>query len=122
MTDRLRKSLKTARHCPGFLCLIAISGLWVGSGASDIRAQETNEPEPGQVMLLDEDKETLEARDAAVPGTLILPEAPGEDTKGEKCMTVCARWGEDCLLINKGRGGMERKCRRTCKQFAEECF
>lgn len=81
---------------------------------------EIESPESTQILLLGEDK-PLETKDA-LPGTFILPEAPGQDTKGEKCMTVCARWGEDCLLINKGVGGMERKCRRTCKQFAEECF
>ncbi len=78
-------------------------------------------PESGEILLLDDDK-SLESKDANPTGTYILPEAPGQDNKREKCMTVCARWGEDCLLINKGVGGMERKCRRTCKQFAEECF
>lgn len=78
-------------------------------------------PESAEILLLGEDK-PLESKDALPAGTYILPEAPGQDNKGEKCMTVCARWGEDCLLINKGAGGMERKCRRTCKQFAEECF
>ncbi|OGT82971.1 MAG: hypothetical protein A3H91_02370 [Gammaproteobacteria bacterium RIFCSPLOWO2_02_FULL_61_13] len=78
-------------------------------------------PDSAQILLLEEDK-PLETQEAVPAGTYILPEAPGQDNKGEKCMTVCARWGEDCLLINKGAGGMERKCRRTCKQFAEECF
>ena len=59
-----------------------------------------------------------------LPGELLLPESvqPVQDGREKQCMTVCARWGEDCMLINKGAGGMERKCRRTCQQFAEECF
>lgn len=77
-------------------------------------------PEGGPIIIQGEDK-TLETRDA-MQGTFILPETASQDAKREKCMTVCARWGEDCLLINRGAGGMERKCRRTCKQFAEECF
>ena len=82
-------------------------------------------PDSPQILLHVEDKppETAESKDALpAAGTYILPEAPGPGTEGKKCMTVCARWGEDCLLINKGAGGMQRKCRRTCKQFSEECF
>ena len=54
-------------------------------------------------------------------GTLVLP--PGYQTekaenKEKKCMTVCSRWGETCVFdVNRGR-----KCRRTCKEFTEECF
>jgi hypothetical protein len=60
-----------------------------------------------------------------LPGELVLPEEMRGDDSGEEkkqCMTVCARWGEECILVNRGAGGMERKCRRTCQQFAEECF
>ncbi|MEX2525437.1 MAG: hypothetical protein WD750_10810 [Gammaproteobacteria bacterium] len=57
------------------------------------------------------------------PGTLVLPDQKKETGQGKKkCMTVCARWGEECAYINRGAGGMTRKCRRTCKQFTEECF
>jgi len=57
-------------------------------------------------------------------GELIIPDDMTRDTGAEKkqCMTVCARWGDECVLVNKGAGGMERKCRRTCQQFGEECF
>lgn len=58
-----------------------------------------------------------------MPGELVMPAgAQGERKEEKQCMTVCARWGEECILINKGAGGMERRCRRTCQQFAEECF
>lgn len=53
-------------------------------------------------------------------GSLLLPidsrNKNEKDTK--KCMTVCLRWGEDCI-IDPARG---RQCRRTCKEFGEECF
>lgn len=52
-------------------------------------------------------------------GTLVLPiNAEQEKNQTKKCMTVCSRWGEDCM-IDPIRG---RKCRRTCKEFSEECF
>ena len=59
------------------------------------------------------------------PGSLVLPDeskVPEENTGEKKCMTVCARWGEECQYINRGAGGLSKKCRRACKQFTEECF
>ncbi len=51
-------------------------------------------------------------------GELVLPgETDGEEAK--KCLTVCEKWGEDCI-INPRTGN--RKCRRVCKEFGEECF
>ena len=41
----------------------------------------------------------------------------GKDEK--KCMTICKKWGEDCI-INPRTG--TRDCRRMCKEFGEECF
>lgn len=71
----------------------------------------------------DQDKNRQDRDDPPLPGELVLPVDAERNDRGEKqCMTVCARWGEECILINKGAGGMERKCRRTCQQFAEECF
>jgi hypothetical protein len=52
-------------------------------------------------------------------GSLILPAAADEDKSEKKCMTVCQRWGEDCMIDSR-RG--VRKCRRTCKEFGQECF
>ena len=70
------------------------------------------------------DEQKTEAAAQPQPGELVIPEEMTADPGAEKkqCMTVCARWGEECILVNKGAGGMERKCRRTCQQFAEECF
>lgn len=54
-------------------------------------------------------------------GTLLMPSDTGkkdDNKEGKKCMTVCNRWGQDCI-IDPARG---RQCRRTCKEFGEECF
>ena len=52
-------------------------------------------------------------------GSLIMPGDDSGATGEKKCMTICEKWGEDCV-INPRTG--TRKCRRTCKQFGEECF
>ena len=52
-------------------------------------------------------------------GSLVLPVAVDEEKSEKKCMTVCQRWGQECM-IDSTRG--VRKCRRTCKEFGQECF
>lgn len=52
-------------------------------------------------------------------GELVLPEGYTDETKEKQCLTVCERWGEDCI-INSRTGG--RNCRRVCKSLAEQCF
>ena len=52
-------------------------------------------------------------------GTLVMPAATTDEKNEKKCMTVCQRWGEDCMMDSR-RG--VRKCRRTCKEFGQECF
>ena len=59
-------------------------------------------------------------------GDLLLPEGynymQGDKTVEEKkCITVCNKWGEDCI-INPSRNSGTRKCRRVCKSFADRCF
>lgn len=58
-------------------------------------------------------------------GELVLPN-DYNNPDDKKCLTVCKKWGKDCILRQKGSevtgGGYERKCRRVCKSFAEECF
>ena len=51
-------------------------------------------------------------------GSLVIPGAD-EDKKEKKCLNVCKKWGENCI-INPRTGN--RDCRRTCKEFGEECF
>lgn len=53
-----------------------------------------------------------------IDGELLLPD-DYKNAEEKKCLTVCERWGEDCI-INPRTGS--RKCRRVCKSFAEECF
>lgn len=56
-------------------------------------------------------------------GNLLFPSANDPNNReGKKCMTVCARWGEECTFTDRGAGGTTRDCRRTCQQFTEECF
>jgi hypothetical protein len=98
--------------------LPAMAALALGEGNAGAGTLEVESPESARILLPEEQKQSPEA----LPGSYILPEAPGSERKPDKCMTVCARWGEECIIVNKGPGGMQRKCRRTCKQFAEECF
>jgi hypothetical protein len=51
-------------------------------------------------------------------GSLVIP-GEEENQKEKKCLNVCKKWGENCV-INPRTGG--RDCRRTCKEFGEECF
>lgn len=51
-------------------------------------------------------------------GTVVIPANAEKDKSEKKCMTVCQRWGQECMYDNN-RG---RKCRRTCKEFGQECF
>jgi len=64
--------------------------------------------------------EPMRGREAPENGALLLPERrDADETRNEKqCMTVCNRWGEDCIY-DPQRG---RQCRRTCKDFEEQCF
>ena len=52
------------------------------------------------------------------PGSLVIP-GEESDKVDKKCLTVCKKWGEDCI-INPRTGA--RNCRRTCKDFGKECF
>ena len=75
---------------------------------------------PGRVQHLAETAKETASQPAAPPpesGSLVIP--GDEDQKEKKCLTICKRWGEDCI-INPRTGN--RDCRRTCKEFGEECF
>lgn len=64
------------------------------------------------------EEETNDRSVKPIDGQLILPDDYNR-AEEKKCMTVCERWGEDCI-INPRTGS--RKCRRVCKSFTEECF
>jgi len=56
-------------------------------------------------------------------GNQIFPDTNDRNEReGRKCMTVCAKWGEECTYTDRGAAGTTRDCRRTCQQFTEECF
>lgn len=57
--------------------------------------------------------------------TLVTPARDENSSKRDehsRCMTVCARWGQECTTSDSGPGGQTRKCRRACQQLTEECF
>ena len=95
-------------------------------GAASIAQQSTyapagthDEPSPPALVLEYENGDT-EIR----PETPILQfTAPREQIReSRRCMTVCSRWGEDCVMLNPGTDLVSKKCVRTCKSFAEECL
>ena len=51
--------------------------------------------------------------------TTETPADKAPDKAEKKCLTVCERWGEDCM-INPRTGS--RNCRRVCKELGQECF
>jgi hypothetical protein len=60
---------------------------------------------------------------APAPGNQLFPGTnERNEREGKNCMTVCARWGEECTYTDRGKSGTTRDCRRTCQQFTEECF
>jgi hypothetical protein len=59
-----------------------------------------------------------EAKSDYSSGKIVLP-GETDGNEGKKCLTVCEKWGEDCI-INPRTGS--RKCRRICKEFGQECF
>ena len=64
-------------------------------------------------------EEEIDARSVKpLDGALVLPDDYYR-AEEKKCLTVCDRWGEDCIL-NPSTGS--RKCRRVCKSFAEQWF
>lgn len=82
----------------------------------------------GTVIRADDTGSDQGGDSGPLPGQLIVPgsqqpsQDQNQDKKGKQCMTTCAQWGEECMLVNQGAGGMQRRCRRVCKQFTEECF
>ena len=68
-----------------------------------------------------------QANKQPLPGQLVVPGSPQQgqgdkNKKGKQCVTVCAQWGQECILVNQGAGGLQRRCRHVCKQFTEECY
>ena len=77
---------------------------------------DNNFPWSEQLMLVAENTEGTNTEPE--PGSLVIP-GEDQDKADKKCLTVCKKWGEDCI-INPRTGA--RNCRRTCKDFGKECF
>jgi len=52
-------------------------------------------------------------------GDLVIPGTQEIKAKEKQCVTVCDKWGENCI-INPRTG--QRNCRRMCKSFGQECI
>ena len=93
---------------------------WINHLPLSLNSQK-QEQIPDRVQRLAEaTKETPSQSPAPQPesGSLVIP-GEEQDQKEKKCLTICKKWGEDCI-INPRTGN--RDCRRTCKEFGEECF
>lgn len=109
-------------------CILLIGMLLVGTPAmaahhqfilndAAVSSDSLSLPQMPALMIAEADQEDVD------PGQAEILESINEADKSEdgkkKCMMVCERWGEDCV-INPRTG--TRKCRRTCKQLTQECF
>ena len=84
-----------------------------------------NDSIAGILLLAENSEESLygaqpEERESGVrSGDLVIPGAKENEGKEKQCVTVCDKWGKDCI-INPRTGA--RKCRRMCKSFGKECI
>ena len=75
---------------------------------------------PAPTIVLD--IESTDVQPERETATLRIQTANPEYREDRRCMTVCSRWGEDCVMLNSGSNLVTKKCVRTCKSFAEECL
>ena len=101
--------------CPFALATNFVPGHILQSG-DVLVISGSNIPLPGSLFLLAEN--TQDTKTEPEPGALVIP-GEESDKVDKKCLTVCKKWGEDCI-INPRTGA--RNCRRTCKDFGKECF
>ena len=73
-------------------------------------------------LVLALEYENSEPQSGPEPASLQLPAANEENRNDRRCMTVCSRWGEDCVMLSPAADVLAKKCVRTCKTFAEECL
>ena len=115
---------------PKFLvfCITIFCTIQVGAVTDENGIYETQRFEMSGIFDLDESllkyqvlAENESESSAAVqpsPGNLVIPAASEDKAKEKNCVTVCDKWGRDCI-INPKTG--QRKCRRMCKSFGQEC-
>ncbi len=86
---------------------------------------------PNMLLAAESDQTIVKPSD----GPLRLPDGYKKSDQEKRCMTICKRWGKECIVAGgsgsiavdgqgnvSGSGGGSRKCRRVCKSFGEECF
>ena len=85
----------------------------------DWSSNSTSMAQQSDVFILAESENFNADDEKPRSGSLVMPAVADDDNSEKKCMTVCQRWGQECM-IDTTRG--VRKCRRTCKEFGQECF
>lgn len=95
-----------------------------GNGAYETQKFEVTEISNHDVSLLESQVFVLaenesESDSGQRSGELVIPGTSEAQDKEKKCVTVCDKWGQDCI-INPVTG--QRKCRRMCKLFGQECI
>ena len=112
-----------------------IIGIFLGLFCSTVQALSASDPDstlawvqheplllvgqmPARVQVLADFAEDTTPQSEPESGSLVIP-GEENDQKDKKCLTICKKWGENCI-INPRTGS--RDCRRTCKEFGEECF
>jgi len=121
---QIAKSRKIPSLYCVFILLLSISPVTFSAHATFDGLDNSISMAPQSVwqsdVLILAETENLDADDEQPrSGSLLLPAAADEEKREKKCMTVCQRWGQACM-IDTTRG--VRKCRRTCKEFGQECF
>lgn len=92
----------------------AVSSENYAYGTQETFTQNSN---PVETLLLAENNE--DSKSDVQSGELVIPGANDTSENKKQCVTVCDKWGKDCV-INPNTG--VRKCRRTCKSFGKECI
>lgn len=128
MFDSIKKKLFAPCCCIfGFLCWSQASSAGI-SPSYNFQLTLPNLQRSAQHRLFIADATEKRGDDGEpLSGTILLPDdydlgknkEKDEDKKEKQCMTVCERWGKDCV-INPRTGAS--KCRRACKEFGKECF
>ena len=73
-------------------------------------------------LILALEYETGDIQPQRETASLQVPAASGENRDDRRCMTICSNWGEECVMIRPASDVVTKKCVRTCKSFAKECF
>ena len=112
--------------CMHFLHTLVITASIFGAASSAQQssfapAGTTDDTRPLTLALEYENDDSQPERETASLQVQVPAANPGY-REDRRCMTVCSRWGEDCVTLNPGADPVTRKCVRTCKSFAEECL